>query len=85
MCFLQVFQQAICMAGHAAAIAGKAQMFFRSRFHINLSYFHVQNPCNIFPHSRNMILQLRPLGDHGNINIPNFITRFSHLFTHDPQ
>ena len=73
------------MAGHTAAITCEAKMFLCGGLYIDLAYFHIQYSCNIFPHGRNMILQLRALGDHGNINISHFIPGFCHLLPNDPQ
>ena len=82
---LQIFQEADGVAGHAAAIAGEAQVLFGGGFHIHLPDLHIQHPCDIFPHGGDMGGKLRALGDHGHIDIANFEAGFFYLFSHDPE
>ena len=73
------------MAGHTAAVAGKAQMLLSGSLHIDLAHIQAQYPCDICPHLRNVILQLGALGNHGHIDIGNFEAGFFHLLPHNFQ
>ena len=85
MCFLEVFQQAHRMACHAAAVTGKAKVFFRGCLHIDLTHIQLQNPCDILPHGGNVVFQLGTLSNHGHIDIGNFIACFRYLLANNSQ
>ena len=73
------------MAGHAAAVAGEAQVFLRGGLHIDLRHIQSQHPCNIVRHRRNVIFQLGPLSNHRHIDISHFVAGIGHFLTHNPQ
>ena len=85
MCGLNLFQKTYRMAGHAAAITGKSKVFFRGSFHIDLTCRNMQGGRNILYHLRDVILQLRLLGNHGHIDIANQISCVFHLFPYNTE
>ena len=70
------------MAGHAFAGAGEAQLFLRGGLHVYPGSGNSYRKGDVCLHLRDEILQLRPLGDHGHVDVAHPITRRSDLFRH---
>ena len=58
MLILQIFQQAHCVAGHTATIAGETKMLFGGGFYIDLIFGYLQDARNVSLHLGNVVLQL---------------------------
>ena len=70
------------MAGHAFAGAGEAQPFLRGGLHVYPGSGNSYRKGDVCLHLRDEILQLRPLGNHGHVDVAHPITRRSDLFRH---
>lgn len=63
------------MAGHAAAVAGEAQMLLCGRLDINLLPVYAQGVGDVLLHLQNIVPELRPLGNDRRIHIAHIKSR----------
>lgn len=63
-------------------VPGEAQPFLRGGLHVYPRSGNSYRKGDVCLHLRDEILQLRPLGDHGHVDVAHPITRRSDLFRH---
>ena len=69
------FQQTHRVAGHALALTGEAQVLLRGSLYVDPGGVNAQMYGDVFPHPVDIGPQLGSLGDHGHIDVADFIAR----------